>query len=224
MRVLILLAGLVLLGDALAQERECPRDMTGIQTTANMTDSNGNPYEITSHSADARDPLHFLHAAINYMYFSNEGSDLRDEFVHFIRIRNSAILLPACNELGQCAEITVSSRAQQWGGFVGLAVHTGFDVTARFNGAVATDFIPVDSNVFWNRIPAPNDASSDCLRNDESSKAPIENGDDGSGDGDDPVDLDFGDEFPDIEVDYPVGHVEIIDPDEDGSYPELREL
>ncbi len=224
MRIILLLTGALAFGSSFAQEPECPKDMTGIQTTANVEDRNGNPYEIATQSVNARNTVHFLHAALNYMYFSNEGSDLRDEFVNYMRLRDSPILLPACNDRGQCAEIEVRSRPLVWAGFVGLVVHSGFDVTARFDDAFATDFIPVDSHVHWNRIPTPNDRTSGCLRNDESDNAAADNGQDGDTDGidDPPVDIEWDEEPPDIEVDFPVGDVEIIDPDEDGNFP--REL
>ena len=226
MRQLILLTGLLALGDAMAQERECPKDMTGIQTTARVTDSNGNPYEISHDSRNARDTQQFLHAALNYMYFSNEGSDLRDEFVNYMRVRDAPILIASCNNRGQCAEIEVRSRPLVWAGFVGLVVHSGFDVTARFDGELETDFIPIDSYVHWNRIPPPNERTTGCLRNDERDATANDTGGEGEHDGvdDPPVDIDFDEEVPDIEIDFPVGEVDIIDPDEDGNYPDMQEL
>ncbi|MEM6513077.1 MAG: hypothetical protein AAF660_08700 [Pseudomonadota bacterium] len=222
MRYLILLLALLAVSATPAQEAPCLNDMTGIQTTLNVSDRHGNPYEISSHADDARDTWHFLHAAINYLYFSNEGDDLRGEFTHYIRVRDVPILLAACNNRGQCAEIEVASRPLDWGGFFGRGVHTGFDVTARFNGTTASDFIPVDSAVYWNHIPRPNDSSMSCLNNYERDMPDIpDTSSDDGGDGNDdlPFDVDW-DEDPESDYpDLPMGIVEIIDPDEDGRYP-----
>ncbi len=223
MKRLIPLIGVLVITSADAQQPPCRNDMTGVQTTRNVTDRNGNPYRVSSHAADAREASHFLHAAINYLYFSPEGNDLRGEFAQYIRVRDAPILIPACNNRGQCAEIEVASRALEWGGFFGLAVHTGFDVTARFNGFVATDHIPIDSSVSWNRIPSPNDSTSRCLSNSESDgPGQPDSGDDGGSEGSDDFPFDsVWDEMPEPDtVDYPVGEAEIIDPDEQGRYPD----
>ena len=224
MKYLLPLLCLLVMSVADAQEPACRNDMTGIQTTRNVSDRHGQPYRITDHAADARNTQQFLHAAVNYLYFSNQGSDLRGEFTQYMRVRDASILLPACNSRGQCAEIEVSSRPLQWGGFFGLGIHTGFDVTARFDGTVSTDHIPIDSLVFWNRIPAPNDKSTRCLSNDErDGPDQADSGNDNESDGSDGSFDSLWDEMPEPDgVDYPNGVVEIIDPDEEGQFP--REL
>ncbi|MEM8682228.1 MAG: hypothetical protein AAGF72_02290 [Pseudomonadota bacterium] len=223
MKTRILLIGLLALSNADAQQPPCRNDMTGIQTTRNISDRNGNPYHISNQSRDARGTLHFLHAAVNYLYFSPQGNDLRGEFTRYLRVRDTPILLPACNSRGQCAEIQVSSRPLHWGGFVGLSVHMGFDVSARYNGSMATDFIPVDSSVHWNRIPTPSDPTHRCLSNGEtdgSGEPDASDGDDADGNDDSPFDA-IWDEIPEPDpVDYPWGEAEIIDPDEEGRFPD----
>ena len=94
--VLRLLAG--------AAHADCRSDYSGVQRTP------GFDYHSDNWSDLAREPGEFVQAGHNFLYFDPDGAELRHRFTlpGGALLRYAPVSFPGCNELGQCATITVT--------------------------------------------------------------------------------------------------------------------
>ena len=157
MRLSVLLAAALLSSPAAALA--CANDYSGTQRTL------GFDYEIEDHADLARTTLDFLNAASNWLYFTDEGAALRNEFVNVIRIRDLPIHLPACNDIGQCASVSVRSEPYRLFGIDWPGLHKGFTITASFGGLTVSRFIQADSAVAYNFLSAYTALDKRCRDN-----------------------------------------------------------
>lgn len=147
----------LLLGGVAAAE--CPRDMSGVQRTKDFD------YWISDLADAARTPGEFLNAAANYLYFMEDGFDLQSQFVNILRIRDLPIFFPACNDIGQCATVSVKSIPLDMGSFINKVVHVGFQIDVEFAHQRAYRFYQSDSRIFWSDIPTYNARDKRCRDN-----------------------------------------------------------
>lgn len=189
-----------------AAAAECPRDTSGVQRTKNFD------YWIDDLAAAARTPGEFLNSAANFLYFMEDGLDLQSQFVDILRIRHLPIFFPACNDIGQCATVSVKSIPLELKSMIFKSVHTGFLIDVEFAHERAYRFYQTDSRVFWSDIPTANAGDKRCRDNSgyllnpdepptgtESEAGPSQGGSDGGGGADEPIDDGSG------SVDDPVG-------------------
>lgn len=153
-----LLSAILLLSASLAVA-ECPRDTSGVQRTKDFD------YWINDLADNARTSGEFLNAAANYLYFMEDGHDLQSQFVNILRIRDLPIFFPACNDIGQCATVSVKSIPLNMGSFINKAVHTGFLIDVEFAGQRSYRFYQTDSRIFWSEIPSYNARDKRCRDN-----------------------------------------------------------
>ena len=132
-----------------AAATECPQDTSGVQRTKNYD------YWIKDLADNARTAGEYLNSAANFLYFMKEGRDLQSQFVNILRIRDLPIFFPACNDIGQCATISVRS--------VPLDVVIAVDV--EFRGQRAYRFYQSDSRIYWSEIPTYNARDKRCRDN-----------------------------------------------------------
>ena len=142
MRFSILFAAALLSSPAAAST--CENDYSGTQRTL------GYYYEIEEQADLARNKDQFLDAASNWLYFATEGAALRDDLVDVIRLRDLPVYLPACNDIGQCASISVRSEPYMLLGIEWPGLHKGFTITSTFGGLTVSRFIQADSAVAYN--------------------------------------------------------------------------
>ncbi len=195
MRALLSLASLALALTAHAQE--CDNDYSGTQQTSGFN------YEIDSQADLARTSLDFLNAASNWLYFYSEGTELQGRLVGVIRLRDLPVFFPACNDIGQCASISVQSMPLEIFGFDWPGVHVGYQITATFNGVTSTRFIQTDSSVHFNYLSAAAAADKRCRDNQGYlvDETPINNDDDGEEFNEDEED-DYSDEGDDADWEW----------------------
>ncbi|MBT8082876.1 MAG: hypothetical protein KJP08_04355 [Gammaproteobacteria bacterium] len=144
MRFPLLLAAALLSSPAAALA--CANDYSGTQRTP------GYDYEIDVESNLARDAWGFLDAASNWLYFSDQGHALQDDLVTYFRLEGLPVHFPACNDIGQCAAITVRSEPLKiWGVTLPFA-HGGFTITAALGGDTRSRFLKSGNAVAWNDL------------------------------------------------------------------------
>lgn len=224
MRALLLLASLAFAYTAGAQE--CDNDYSGIQRTS------GFDYEIDSQADLARTSVDFLNAASNWLYFTGEGTELQGRLVGILRMRDLPVYFPACNDIGQCASISVQSISYTLFGIDWPGVHLGYQITATINGMTSQRFIQTDSSVHYNFLSEAAAADKRCRDNQGNllDEPPPESNNDDDGEefsedeeenetGDESDEGDWGDDWvwEDEEEDEPCEACEFwFDSDEDG--------
>ena len=137
----------------------CANDYSGTQRTL------GYDYEVEEHADLARTTIQFVDAASNWLYFSSEGAELRDELVNIIRVRDLPVHFPACNDIGQCASISVQSEPYTFLGINWPGLHSGFTITATFGGVPLSRFLQADSAVAYNWLSPDAAADKRCRDN-----------------------------------------------------------
>jgi hypothetical protein len=157
MRFPTLLAAALLTSPAAALA--CANDYSGTQRTL------GYDYEIAEHADLARTTIQFVDAASNWLYFTSEGAELRDELVNIIRVRDLPIHLPACNDIGQCASISVQSEPYRFLGIDWPGLHSGYSITATFGIVTLSRFLQADSAVAYNLLYPEAAADKRCRDN-----------------------------------------------------------
>lgn len=90
---------------------------------------------------------------------------MQDDLVGLIRYRDLPVYFPACNDIGQCASISVQSMPLVIFGINWPGVHLGFNITATFNGSTSSRFFQTDSRVYYNRLSAAAAADKRCRDN-----------------------------------------------------------
>lgn len=120
---------------------DCTNDYSGTQRTL------GFDYEISDPADLARNLYDFVNATTNWMYSTDEGVELRLRLVDGIRLRDLPVYFPACNDIGQCASMSVRTEAFNIFGFKWPGFHRGFTITGSMNGSTHSRFIQADSAV-----------------------------------------------------------------------------
>ena len=157
MKFSVLLAAALLSSPAAALA--CANDYSGTQRTP------GYDYEIDVESDLSRDAWGFVDAASNWLYFSDEGNALQDDLVNYFRLEGLPVHFPACNDIGQCAAISVRSEPfELWGVPLPFA-HGGFTITATFGGVPRSRFLQSGNTVAWNTLSATVAADKRCRDN-----------------------------------------------------------
>ena len=157
MRFSLLIAAALLSSPAAAST--CDNDYSGTQRTL------GYYFEIDQQADLARSEAQFLDAASNWLYFTTDGAELQNELVDGIRVRDLPVFLPACNDIGQCASISVRSETYELLGIQWPGLHKGFTIRAYFGGLTVSRFIQADSAVAHNKLSPDTAADKRCRDN-----------------------------------------------------------
>ena len=211
MRFSLLIAAALLSSPAAAST--CENDYSGTQRTL------GYYYEIEEQADLARNKDQFLDAASNWLYFATEGAALRDDLVDVIRLRDLPVYLPACNDIGQCASISVQSEPYRFFGIDWPGLHSGYTITATFGTVALSRFLQADSAVAYNYLYPESAADKRCRDNYGNLIEDAADNDDGEDSGEDAEDnyeeSDFEDE---LEWDEPLADEDEGEPCESCEY------
>lgn len=145
---------------ATAAHAECENDYSGTLRSV------GYSYEISGHANLARTPMDFVNAATNWLYLTDDGVELRGSMYGLRQPLGMSVDFPACNEIGQCANISLQGVPFVVMGFESPFSRRGYTIIATMNGESRSRFIQTDSAVAI-RALSPNGAEDKRCRDNQ---------------------------------------------------------
>ncbi|MEM7611218.1 MAG: hypothetical protein AAF270_06050 [Pseudomonadota bacterium] len=170
MRLLTFVILMTLSSIVAAQESFCNIDISGTQRTESHAQYTPTP-EAT---ALARTALDFANAATNHFFFTRNGATLLNSLVGpgGLRVRPTPVYFRSCNDIGQCATVSIYSQPAVLPVFNLPLIHAGFRISATLGTTTSSVFYDAMSNIPYSFLNKQAAADKTCRDNQGRPTAP----------------------------------------------------